>query len=209
MNVTDPFAYPAEPHRRRHGPAGYADYRDFKPWLRDEFVFRCVYCLSREKWYPNGSASFSIDHVVPKSVDPSLINEYHNLVYSCNQCNSIKRARITIDPTKTAFGEHLRVENNGRLSALSDEGNFLIYALDLNAILLVEERLFRRKLFNLYIEFGLNDPSFVELFSQSFSFPSDLPNLKSLRPPEGNSRSGSENDSHHARHARGELGQYY
>ncbi len=209
MNVPDPISYLAEPHRRKHGPAGYADYRDFKPWLRDEFVFRCVYCLFRERWYPNGSAAFSIDHVVPRRVDPTLINDYNNFVYSCTRCNSIKQARIIIDPTKTAFGEHLRVEKTGQLSALSDDGRFLIYALDLNDELLVKERLFRNKLFDLYIEFGSSHSSIAELFSQSFSFPSDLPDLKSLRPPDGNSRSGSENDSHHARRARGELGNYY
>jgi hypothetical protein len=31
------FHYPEEPIQRRHGPAGYADYRWYKPWLRDEF----------------------------------------------------------------------------------------------------------------------------------------------------------------------------
>jgi hypothetical protein len=33
------FTYPAEPHRRRHGPQGYADAASYRPWLRDEFAF--------------------------------------------------------------------------------------------------------------------------------------------------------------------------
>ena len=30
------------PHVRCHAPKGYQDYRSYKPWLRDEFPFRCV-----------------------------------------------------------------------------------------------------------------------------------------------------------------------
>ena len=44
------FRYPAVPHARRHGPRGYADAESYRPWLRDEFTFRCVYCLFREQW---------------------------------------------------------------------------------------------------------------------------------------------------------------
>lgn len=28
------FTYPDSPHRRRHGPLGYADYDSYRPWLR-------------------------------------------------------------------------------------------------------------------------------------------------------------------------------
>jgi hypothetical protein len=38
------FAYPRAARSRRHGPCGYAHYSLYKPWLRDEFQFRCVYC---------------------------------------------------------------------------------------------------------------------------------------------------------------------
>ena len=44
------FNYPETPHTRRHGPQGYAGYDSFRPWLRDEFSFCCVYCLVREQW---------------------------------------------------------------------------------------------------------------------------------------------------------------
>lgn len=208
MIIPDPFAYPVEPHRRKHGPAGYADYRDFKPWLRDEFVFRCVYCLFRERWYPNGSAAFSVDHVVPKIVAPELINSCTNCVYSCIRCNSLKRARITIDPTEIAYGKHLRIENNGRLSALSSFGQDLIDVLYLN-----EEKIVSFRLYYIGMIHDSNESPFIPRIykdiEQAFGFPSDLPDLKLLKPPDGNSRSGSENDSHHARRDRGELGKYY
>jgi hypothetical protein len=44
------FNYPDPRSGRRHGPVGYASYRSYRPWLRDEFTFRCVYCLKREQW---------------------------------------------------------------------------------------------------------------------------------------------------------------
>ncbi len=42
------FTYPPPVTERRHGPGGYVDYGSYRPWLRDEFVFRCVYCLNRD-----------------------------------------------------------------------------------------------------------------------------------------------------------------
>jgi len=44
------FRYTATPHVRRHGPCGYGDVESYRPWLRDEFTFRCLYCLFREQW---------------------------------------------------------------------------------------------------------------------------------------------------------------
>ena len=44
------FRYPPSALVRRHGPAGYSDYASFRPWLRDDFSFRRVYCLIRERW---------------------------------------------------------------------------------------------------------------------------------------------------------------
>ena len=58
-----PFEYPTEPHRRRHGPRGYAAAESFRPWLRDEFSFRCVYCLRRETWTIR-KGEFVIEHFV-------------------------------------------------------------------------------------------------------------------------------------------------
>jgi hypothetical protein len=51
------FDYPVGTHVRRHGPQGYLDYKHYKPWLRDEFSFRCVYCLCRETWFPDGDVA--------------------------------------------------------------------------------------------------------------------------------------------------------
>lgn len=65
--VRELFEYPSAAVSRHHGPSGYVDWASYKPWLRDEFLFRCVYCLSRERWKPEGQDAFSVDHVVPQS----------------------------------------------------------------------------------------------------------------------------------------------
>src|SRR5437868_6664315 len=93
------FRYPMRPHERRHGPQGYEDYQSYKPWLRDEFSFRCTYCLCREAWFPNGDDSFSVDHFTPRTADPERATDYDNLVYACCQCNRLKqRATDLLNP---------------------------------------------------------------------------------------------------------------
>ncbi len=59
--MSDPFEYPPLPQVRRHGPRGYADYGSYRPWLRDEFSVRCVYCLLREQW-GRVRGVYAIDH---------------------------------------------------------------------------------------------------------------------------------------------------
>ena len=85
------FDYPSVPHRHRHGPQGYLDYKHYKPWLRDEFSFRCVYCLCRETWVPDGQAYFSTDHVLPRTATPEELAAYDDLVYACGVCNAWKK----------------------------------------------------------------------------------------------------------------------
>jgi hypothetical protein len=75
-----PFEYPQRKHSRRHTPPAFTDYRRFKDYLRDEFVFTCVYCLSRETW--NLSASFfGVEHYNPKSIYTGEEVTYTNLLY--------------------------------------------------------------------------------------------------------------------------------
>src|SRR5438045_7926484 len=85
------FQYPPPLLLRRHGPRGYADYQFYKPWLRDEFTFRCVYCLWSERWEANGHHGFGVEHVQPQATTPEQRLDYDNLVYACNTCNSTRR----------------------------------------------------------------------------------------------------------------------
>jgi hypothetical protein len=194
MTWPTPFAYPAEPQRRRHGPAGYANYEEYKPWLRDEFTFRCVYCLERELWYPDRAASFSADHVEPQKEAPHRVCDYTNLVYACTRCNSLKRHLRLIDPTAVAFGKHLWVDDSGLVRPVeadgkpSRDGEFLIRLLHLNGNSALDTRRFRLTMLALKRDFSTDD-RVDRLFRQSFAYPplDDLPDLRSLRPPGGNS----------------------
>jgi len=181
------FQYPNTIHVRRHGPRGYRNAESFKPWLRDEFEFRCVYCLCQERWFPDGDASFSVDHLLPASRFMNLALEYDNLVYACCQCNSTKRdCDVVLDPTRAIFSEHLHIDDDGRIAALTSEGSILIGACRLDRPKLSE---FRKGMLQLArkIEFAA-EPTLTQLRQRIFGLPSNLPNLRSLRPPEGNAR---------------------
>jgi hypothetical protein len=87
--MTPPFIYPNVPHERRHGPRGYTDHESYRPWVRDEFAFRCVYCLNRVGW---GSLKgvFALDHFLSIVARPDMGLEYDNLLYTCVACNLSK-----------------------------------------------------------------------------------------------------------------------
>ncbi len=197
--MCSPFVYPAEPHARRHGPAGYLSYPSFKPWLRDEFTFRCVYCLVRERWYPNGQDSFSVEHVVPQSLAPERACDYENLVYACLRCNSFKQATRLPDPCTIAYGLLLRVHDDGTVGGLTVEGNRLVETLLLNAPDAVEFR--RRMLAALRLDLTRRRTGLAEWLG----FPLDLPDLSLLRPPGGNTRPAGTSQSWLARRQRQEL----
>ncbi len=63
------FDYPESRAKRIHGPSGYSSYESFRPWLRDEFTFRCVYCLKRETW-GQVTGEFELEHFEPQSLAP-------------------------------------------------------------------------------------------------------------------------------------------
>ena len=84
------FDYPEPQERGSHGPAEYSAYESYRPWLRDEFDFRCAYCLKRETW-GQVTSEFELDHFEPQSLESPLRLDYLNLVYACRRCNAVKR----------------------------------------------------------------------------------------------------------------------
>jgi hypothetical protein len=185
MKLPDPFAYPATPHTRKHAPSGYKDYADYKPWLRDEFEFRCVYCLQREMWSRERHAIFSVDHVVPQTEDLALICVYTNLVYACLRCNSARQDIRTIDPTVDPIGSHLRVEQDGTVVGLDADGLFLIQLLHLNSGSAVAERRRILRILRLRAKYP-RDTDIRATFLEALGYPEDLPDLRLLKPPGGN-----------------------
>jgi hypothetical protein len=186
MNHPQLFAYPDLPHARKHGPGGYSNYQEYKDWLRDEFTFRCGYCLERELWYPSWQAAFAVEHILPQSTHPHLICAYENLLYACLRCNAFKQDLTTLNPTVSALAQHLRVEEDGLLTGLTDDGKEFILLLHLNERPALEVRRAKLLILSLKRRFP-NEPRVDQLFRQEFGFPQDLPDLETKRP-ETNSR---------------------
>src|SRR5262249_9852807 len=147
-----PFIFADSPHIRKHGPSGYERYHSYKDWLRDEFTFRCVYCLERERWDRNGHAGFGVDHVKPKGQPEfaHLVCHYSNLVYACNRCNTAKKEKMLIDPCEMAFADHLRIDDEGEIIGLSIEGWRVINILGLDLQRPTNERQAKLRILRLY-----------------------------------------------------------
>ena len=98
----EPYAYPPHAHERRHGPRGYSSHKEYRRWLEDDFIFRCVYCLKRMVWAPTDI--WTVDHIVPREEAPELACEYDNLVLACQFCNLLKSSHWVPDPCIAAYG---------------------------------------------------------------------------------------------------------
>jgi hypothetical protein len=206
----DLFPMPTEPHVRRHGPY-YSDYTKYKPWLRDEFQFRCVYCMFRERWERGGWRRFHIDHLVPQSVEPARITDYENLVFSCDICNIFKSDDTMPSPCDVAYGLHYQFNDQGVAESLSgDEGDELIEIIQLNDPDAVS---FRRRWIELLNESlllieELGDPETTERLKSWFGYPDDMPDLRRHRPV-SNSRDDGKYHTYLLRVRRGEISPVY
>ena len=123
-----PFLYPPEPRERLHGPEGYPRYQSYRDWLRDEFLFRCAYCLKRERWGQIRRA-FDLDHFVPQSALPKLTLSYDNLVYACAACNSAKGFLRLLNPLLCLFADVVQVHEDGSIEATHEDAQLLIELL--------------------------------------------------------------------------------
>jgi hypothetical protein len=175
--LTKGFEYPTKPYVRRHGPSGYSAYESYREWLRDEFLFRCVYCLHREQWDVRAT-TFHIDHFVPVTVDSDGKCEYTNLLYACGTCNESKKAILGLpDPCQVAFSDCLQIDLNGRVIALNNDGEKLKQALRLDSPKNVAHRLRWMRVLD---SLQKNDPV---LFAEMMGFPDNLPDLSKMKAP--------------------------
>ncbi|MEO8351897.1 MAG: HNH endonuclease signature motif containing protein [Chthoniobacteraceae bacterium] len=201
MNLPAPFAYSSKAHVRCHGPQGYSEYRQYRDWLRDEFAFRCVYCLRRETWLTL-RRDYALDHFLPKSEHPDIERDYDNLVYACSECNGTTAARYLPSPESVAYGACLQVDENGEIHPFDDRGVTIIEALRLDA---PEYNHLRRQI----IETVAEARPASKTLKWCLGYPDDLPNLSSERKPKNNERPEGIRESHYERKQRGELPEYY
>ena len=201
MKLPEPFAYPTKPHVRRHGPEGYSEYRHYRNWLRDEFSFRCVYCLRRENWFAM-PRDHELDHFLPKSDHPDVERDYDNLVFACRQCNGTKAAKYLPSPESVAYGDCLRVDEAGQIQAKNKHGKKIIKALRLDG---ADYMRLRRDIIAMVAENKVGSVGMRRLLG----YPEALPDLSKERKPRRNKRPGGIHQSHFARKQRGELPEYY
>jgi hypothetical protein len=176
-----PFTYPAVPHVHQHGPQGYADYASYRPWLRDEFHFRCVYCLLREQW-GRVAGMFDLDHFLPGTHYPGQRRDYDNLLYSCAACNEAKGDEMVPDPCRELVSGAIEIHANGAAETRTSEARRLVRKLGLDNPRATEFR-------QLWIGIiALAERYDRPLYRRLMGFPEDLPNLWRLRPPGGNVR---------------------
>lgn len=200
--MTAPFDYPSAAHVRRHGPRGYAGYESYRPWLRDEFTFRCVYCLTREVW-TRVSGAYAIDHFLPVVAHPDREVDYDNLLYTCIPCNLSKGSRDVPDPLSVFTESGVTVSEDGVMRGAIPEAARLIDLIGLNRGRAVEFRELWIGIVRLAAEF---DP---ELYHKVMGFPADLPDLSALEPPGGNARPDGVKTSYSAQKQAGTLPDTY
>lgn len=197
-----PYKYPSRSRLRRHAPRGYKRPGEYRPWLDDEFHFRCVYCLKRKVWAPTDI--WCVEHLIPQSKDLNQACVYENLVLACQRCNEKKLSVSAPDPAAFPYGHCLRVHQvTGEVEPLNEMGEMLILTLKLNHIDQVSER---RK--NLAILRNLARTN-MPLWKTMMAFPSELPNLRMKAPPGGNDRPEGVGESCYERRIRGELPEWY
>ena len=133
----------------------YTDYTRYRPFLRQDFLYRCAYCL-RHEYFLGGEAGCVIDHHRPQGglyARPDLICVYENLYWCCNECNSIKgdtwprpeqyeANHRFLDPCQPEDDHdlHWRTEPDGSLVSLTPTGDYTIE----NLILWREQLVYHR-----------------------------------------------------------------
>lgn len=100
---------PIRTYQKKHN-----NYRDYKPYLADDFHGRCGYTDCVDSWF-GGKRNFHIDHFLPKKKYPHLETEYSNLVYACSYVNILKSDDDGnyLDPCNEDFNLYFYRDNMG------------------------------------------------------------------------------------------------
>lgn len=198
----EPFQYPSRRHHRRHGPRGYRAASEFLPWLRDEFSFRCVFCLEREQWV-NTIGHFHVDHFAPTSLSPESEHLYENLLFACHSCNALKGKLVVPDPLEFLRSKSVVIGKDGSIRGLTKDAKRLITLLKLD----LPSYCRRRKM---VIEIvALAKEHQPALYRELMAYPETVPDLSRLKPPGGNSKPSGLANSAFARRKRRELPERY
>lgn len=131
-----------------------SDYHDYKEDLRYDFWYSCAYCSITE--IEAMGIGFEIDHYYPKKANKELVNEYNNLMWSCQKCNNYKSdhnpdendkrlGNIVIRCDQEDPSEHFDLKESQILVGKTHTGEFNIELLELNRLQLRRLRRIRKK----------------------------------------------------------------
>ncbi len=148
------------------------------------------------------SRDYQIDHFLPKCEHPDVERDYDNLVYACSECNGTKATKYLPSPESVAYGDCIRVDENGEIHALNEPGKTIIEALHLDA---GEYTLLRRRIIETIAEARLGSKT----LKWCLGYPDDLPNLSAEKEPKHNKRLEGIRESHYERKLRNDLPVYY
>ena len=84
-------SWPKNPDGTQKTPT---DYKTFLPDLIDNFGKYCCYCEKAER-------SLDIEHVAPKSLNPTKICDWNNLLLACPKCN--RDYKKSWNPNRTGY----------------------------------------------------------------------------------------------------------
>jgi len=131
------------------------DEKERRETVRRAYGYRCGYCGVHEE---EAGSKLEIDHFWPRSAGGE--DELDNLVYCCPTCNRLKgdfwpagdpsTTHRLLHPKRDDMAQHLREEEEGRLTALTETGAFHIERLRLNRPPLVALRRTRREVAGLH-----------------------------------------------------------
>src|SRR5207302_793498 len=124
--------------------------------------------------------------------------DYDNLLYARTTCNLAKRDQEIPDPLIVLTRANVQVSEVGRLHTENADAACLIEILGLDTEDAAE---FRMTWIGIVALAANDDP---DLHRKLMGFPTDLPDLRRLRPPGGNRRHEGVNASLYARRKRGE-----
>ena len=112
------------------------NHTDVKAALKKETSEKCAYCEAKITVVAHGD----IEHVSPKSLDPTLTFAWENLTFACQICNQKKSTKNGIlDPYSIEPAEHLFFAGSF-VKGRTEEGAITVRELEMNRAPLLESR---------------------------------------------------------------------
>ena len=144
-------------HTNKNGKY-HANYREYRQEIRQDCLGRCVYCDLHENEM-RGQTVMEIDHFRPRGKFPELVNNPHNLVWSCANCNRQKSDHWPalgtndtfvgnkgfIDPFVENRSDYFKVQSDGSIIPLKSPAEYMEKLLALNRSVPKRKRQLRYK----------------------------------------------------------------